>query len=154
MLSKEFPVRHPKAGQPTGFKEKKETGIKKHTIRENVELWEHRAKEINEGLAVLSVRQWSGKPYERGTHQIEIDRLTKIGIQRVFFSYEWHPVLQVLLPVKAEIQENDQKKNIELTELAANDGLILPDFRHWFASRKKNLSERKGVILHFTDMRY
>ena len=37
--------------------------VKLHTIRANYPLWEKRIKDIQEGHAVLSVRQWSGKPY-------------------------------------------------------------------------------------------
>ena len=156
MLSREFPKTHPKAGQPTDFKEKKEAGIKKHTIRGNVELWEYRAKEINAGRAELSVRQWSGKPYERGSHQIEIARHTCLGTQRVSLRYKYNSKRGYHLPISSKVTDsNGVQKVIGLDRLAANDGLSVEDFKEWFSFEGKNLKGViYGVILHFTDMRY
>ena len=53
-----------------------------HTIRTNYQLWEKRINEVQEGNAVLSIRQWSGKPYR--SKQTTILNLTKddgVGIQ-------------------------------------------------------------------------
>ncbi len=157
MLSKVFPVGHPRAGQPTDFKTKKAEGVKKHTIRGNVELWEHRAEEINAGRAVLSVRQWSGKPYEPGSHQIEIARHTSLHTQRISIPYEWHPALQVFLPASQVtiLTKEKEAKVVKTAYVAANDGLSIIDFRHWFASRKKQVPfNRQGIILHFTESVY
>lgn len=158
MLSREFPSTHPKHGEPTDFKTKREVGIKKHTIRQNAMLWELRADEINAGRAVLSIRQWSGKPYEKGSHQIEVARLSRVGVQHVSFEYEWHPVLQVYLPASTlEVYNEDfETKEIATATVATNDGLSLVDFRHWFACRSVSYPPARfhGIILHFTDMRY
>lgn len=148
MLSREFPKTHPRAGEPTDFKTKKEEGVKKHTIRGNAELWEHRAEEINAGRAVLSVRQWSGKPYEPGSHQTEIARHTRLGTQRVkiSFSVPWNKCISVK-------QDNGDIHHPLFCEVARNDGLSPDAFIDWFNPTKKKLVF-KGVILHFTDMRY
>lgn len=146
MLSREFPKSHPRAGEPTDFKTYKEKGTKKHTIRGNAELWEHRAEEINAGRAVLSVRQWSGRPY--CSHQIEIARHTKLGTQRVkmSFSAPWDKCISVK-------QVNGDIHYPLFFEVAQNDGLSPDDFMAWFMkNRKKSVFE--GIILHFTDMRY
>lgn len=73
-LSRHFLANHKRAGEETHFKEKFLLGqgltdydtpsmAKIHTIRANYPLWEKRIKEVQEGRAVLSVRQWTGKPY-------------------------------------------------------------------------------------------
>ena len=147
-LSQLFPVTHKRAGEQTGFKEKFFYGIDKerddgkiHTIRANYELWEKRFKEIAEGRACLSVRQWSGKPY--CSKQVEIARLTKddgIGIQQLIFyhgSIE-HPIIRGgCEPL--------------LSELAYNDGLSVEDWNEWF--KDYNLSKPLAII-HFTNFRY
>lgn len=176
MLSEYFPVSHPKAGQPTGVADALKANLQRlecheqrqcvgcgecvqplkyHTLRRNAELWEKRAAEINAGHAILSIRQWSGKPYGKGTHQIEIARLTHLGTQRITMFYQWHQVLSVYFPASPEVHTSQQAKAVELSRLASNDGLSVVDFMHWFAIRKKRCSEDfHGVILHFTDMRY
>lgn len=83
-LSQVFPTWHKRAGEPTKFRAaflsgqtcskcKKRnhamctsecfSGLKIHTIRANYPLWLKRITEVQQGKAVLSVRQWSGKPY-------------------------------------------------------------------------------------------
>ena len=62
-LSRNFLAYHKRAGEETHFKEKIQSGEKLHTIRANYPLWEKRIKEVQEGRAVLSIRQWTGKPY-------------------------------------------------------------------------------------------
>ena len=85
-LSRYFPAKHSKAGMPTNFKEKFIKGEKMHTIRANFRLWEKRIKEVQAGDAVLSIRQWTGKPYR--SKQVEIAQLTAtdgVGIQKICF---------------------------------------------------------------------
>ena len=149
MLSREFPKSHPRAGEPTDFKTYKEKGTKKHTIRGNAELWEHRVEEINAGRAILSVRQWSGKPYEPGSHQIEIARHTRLGTQRVkiSFSAPFDKFISVY-------QDDGDIHHPLFFEVAQNDGLSPDDFIDWFNPTKKKKLVFKGIILHFTDMRY
>lgn len=77
MLSEFFPKTHNKAGKPTEFKEKVLNKKKIHTIRANFPLWEKRIKEVQEGRAVLSIRQWTGEPYR--SKQVEIVRLAAEG---------------------------------------------------------------------------
>lgn len=154
MLSAVFPKGHPSEGEPTGFKDKllKE---KIHTFRGNADLWEKRAKKINAGEAELSIRQWSGKPYEKGSHQIEIARITKLGTQRATLSYRRYSKDGVSLPYLAEVEGGRyHDKVIEMDKLAANDGLSLDNFRHWFACRERKAKDFHGVLLHFTDFRY
>ena len=174
MLSAVFPKTHNKAGMPTGFKVKFVLGQgcpdcnetqdlsyehisnctgcmrtflfpKLHTIRSNYPLWEKRIKEIQEGHAVLSVRQWTGKPYR--SKQVEIARLTVddgIGIQKLSFDKDKDgvPSLKYF---------NISGKFIDREILANNDGLSKEDWQEWF--RGYDLSNPMTVI-HFTKFRY
>ena len=155
-LSRHFLANHKRAGEETHFKEKFLLGqgltdydtpslAKIHTIRANYPLWEKRIKEIQEGHAVLSVRQWSGKPYR--SKQVEIARLTAdngIGIQKLSFDKDKDgvPSFKFL---------NINGKYIDRETLANNDGLSLNDWVDWFWGY--DLSEPMAII-HFTKFRY
>lgn len=151
-LSRHFLVNHKRAGEETHFKEKFLLGqgltdydtpsmAKLHTIRANYPLWEKRIKEVQEGNAVLSVRQWSGKPY--CSKQIEIARLTAangVGIQMLRFlgdNFNGGYIRNGVFP-------SDKI-------LAKNDGLSLADWEEWFGGY--NFSEPMAII-HFTKFRY
>lgn len=155
-----FPKTHKRAGDPTYFKEKLINGLaqlqgedcKIHTIRANYELWAKRIKEIQEGKAILSIRYWSGKPYN--SKQVEICQLDKnsgIGTQLLY-------VDSVTLcegketPLYATVyQPFEYKFSPPLIYLALNDGLSLDDFKEWF--KKYDLSKPMAII-HFTPFRY
>lgn len=139
-VSKQFPKTHKKAGQSTGFVENIQKLFtnncsKIHTIRSNYDLWSSRAKKINEGKAVLSIRYWSGKPYR--SKQVEICRLEVIGIEKLE-----HPDNFAFAPVEG--------KRVDWGELAKNDGLSFDDFCEWFKPRQKE----PMAIIHFTHFRY
>lgn len=94
MLSKRFPVNHPMAGQHTFFRDKilsslshnNEYWKKLHTIRANYLLWEKRIKEVREGKAILSLRQWADKPYRSKTQEIvRLSASDGVGIQILEF---------------------------------------------------------------------
>lgn len=139
-LSKVFPANHIKAGEPTRFSENlRKTKI--HTIRTNYEFWRKRFDKIERGEAVLSIRQWVGKPYGKGSTQRELCRLSYrdgIGIERLKFDGEllWPKV---------------NNKTVALGILAKNDGLSLVDWNEWFM----NYDLRKPLaVIHFTTFRY
>lgn len=169
MLSKFFPKTHRKVDMPTCFKDKFYLGqgcpdcnetqdlsgenisncngcrracllVKLHTIRANYPLWEKRISDIQDGKAVLSVRQWTGKPYR--SKQREIARLTAadgIGIQRL-------DIFDFMRPAKV-----DSSQLVDLTDLANNDGLSFSDWYHWF--RLADVTKPMAII-HFTKFRY
>lgn len=174
MLSEVFPKTHNKAGMPTGFKVKFSLGQgcpdcnetqdlsfehisnctgcmrtflfpKLHTIRANYPLWGKRISDIQAGKAVLSVRQWNGKPYR--SKQVEIARLTAdngIGIQKLSFykDKDGVPSLKFF---------DIDGKYIDREILANNDGLSKEDWQEWFSCY--DLSKPMAVI-HFTKFRY
>lgn len=162
MLSKEFPKEHPRSHAFTFFEyalrlaleNRKEWVVdtpygtvlvnapKLHTIRTNYERWEKRIKAIQEGKAELSIRQWKGRPYEKGNVQIEIARLSKndgVGIQKL----QWDQVLGWFI--------DDVDSDVTTAELAKNDGLCFDDWKAWF----KDMDFSKPLpIIHFTKFRY
>lgn len=153
MLSKRFPVNHPKAGEPTFFRDKllasvfhnQEHWQKLHTIRANYLLWEKRIKEVRDGKAILSLRQWADKPYRSKTQ--EIVRLTAsdgVGIQILEFDKDRDGM------VSWNFFDIDGKYP-SLEDVAHNDGLSLEDWKAWF--KDYNFSHPLAVI-HFTPFRY
>ena len=139
-VSKQFPKTHIRAGESTRFVE----NIKRlftnecekiHTIRANYELWEKRAKEINEGNAILAIRYWSDKPYN--SKQVEICRLEKFGVEKLEDPTNF---------VFAQIGY----KAVNWETIAINDGLTFEDFCEWFKVRSK----KPMAVIHFTDFRY
>lgn len=139
-VSKQFPKTHSRAGQSTGFVENISQLFtndceKIHTIRSNYDLWQKRAKEINEGKAVLSIRYWSGMPYR--SKQIEICTLERVGVEKLE-----QPDNFVFAPIEG--------KPIDWGVVAKNDGLSFEDFCEWFKSRQKE----PMAVIHFTNYRY
>lgn len=138
-LSEKFPTTHTRKGQETDFRRLFLNGNKIHTIRANFPLWEKRIAQIQKGEAVLSVRQWTGKPYQ--SKQVEIARLTAedgVGIQEL-----------KLTDLSRPTTINGQR--IELQLLAQNDGLSFNDWFNWFIGY--DLSKPLAII-HFTKFRY
>jgi len=72
MCARLFPVYHPRAGKPTGFRESILNGTKIHTLRQT-------AGNRKTG-DIVSLREWAGKPY--GSKQVEFCQ-TRITIQQI-----------------------------------------------------------------------
>jgi hypothetical protein len=145
MVSRVFPAYHPRKGQDTDFQTKIYHAIKPfdvclykpklHTIRGNYALQERRIRAVNEGKAVLSLRYWSGKPYQ--TKQVEFLQLKgdQVGVQKLeAYAMSWH------------VGENQ----VAVKQVAQNDGLTLDDFINWFDMK----IEQEMAIIHFTKFRY
>lgn len=150
-LSRHFLANHKRAGEETHFKEKFLLGqgltdydtpslAKIHTIRANYPLWEKRIKEVQEGRAVLSIRQWTGKPYR--SKQVEIAMLTAengVGVQKLEFYNNTLGLCHIGIVYQRKY------------ELAYHDGLSFEDWKEWF--KGYDLSEPMAII-HFTKFRY
>lgn len=142
-LCKVFPAAHSRSGMPTGFEEKLKNGSKIHTIRKNRNgIWNKWCDDINSGRKYLSVREWSGKPYN--SQQRELMRLEGIGLQEITMTYgSDDAVPQVWI---------DNKK-VHIEEVAKNDGLSVNEFVEWFfGNNSENVFE--GVVIQFTKFRY
>ena len=150
-LSRHFLTNHKRAGEETHFKEKFLLGqgltdydtpslAKIHTIRANYPLWEKRIKEVQDGHAVLSIRQWTGKPYR--SKQVEIAMLTaenSVGVQKLEFYNNTLGLCHIGIVYQRKY------------ELAHHDGLSFEDWEEWF--RGYDLSKPLAII-HFTKFRY
>jgi len=155
-VSKNFPATHKRKGEPTYFEDKimKRYSdfnnflgwVKIHTIRSNYELWEKRIKQVQEGKAILSIRYWSGKPYN--SKQVEICQLDKnsgCGVQKIEFMHDRDNAYSL------KFFNIPRCSFSELPELSKNDGLTLEDFKEWF--KGYDLSKSMAII-HFTNFRY
>lgn len=152
-VSKRFPVYHPKSGELTDFAPKINDEIKIHTIRGNYEFWKKRIDKVNAGLAILSIREWTGKPY--ASKQVELKQLTSAGIQKIntlevhkFGDYGYSLAIDENINIYGE-QDIDGETVKTKRSLFENDGLTELDFYAWFNKPLKN-----PCIIHFTDFRY
>lgn len=165
MLSNTFFPQHPKAGEPTGFKEKVKNGTKRHTCRCNYEYWKDRIARLQERGGVLSIRQWSGKPYQKGStteiimdvpaSMVEVQQL--VMVRRRADGYVYSALVD--------------GKPVDIVTLAKNDGLTLDDFKAFFNpvfdDYEKQVELQKDgeviiptetalkfAVIHFTTFRY
>lgn len=147
-LSRVFPTTHSRRGEPTEFAGKLSSGAKKHTIRKNYDLWKVNAEKMERGKFYLSIRQWSGKPYN--SPQVEIaQRHNPIGVQPIELYY--HADNDT---ITAKI-DGREWLDADCYTLAKNDGLSVQDFKEWFFGKDpKEDKVFKGGIIHFTDFRY
>lgn len=149
IVSLVFPKTHARAGEPTYFREKLITGEKLHTIRANYHLWKKRIDEVNAGEAILSVRYWSGKPYNsKQLRIVEFDKDSGVGVQQLDLTVYGRNGLAF---VNYKNDSGFGAKLVSTGDLSKNDGLSLEYFREWF--RKYDLSKPMAVI-HFTKFRY
>lgn len=142
-LCRVFPKGHRKAGEATDFEDKVKDGRKIHTIRYNGnDVWTKRYKDIMEGRKYLSLRQWTGRPYN--SEQMEIAKVEKIGLQKVTMTYSSGDSLP-----KVWIDGKPQ----DIEAVAKNDGMTVEEFVEWFfGNSKENIFE--GVVIQFTDFKY
>ena len=164
-ISCTFPSYHPRRGEETGFVEKIENALsanvdavqiydqpyKLHTIRGNFPLWQKRIAEVQDGTAVLSLRYWSGKPYN--SPQVEFARLTAgngVGVQMVHIDLSVPSIPNFYMP---EYSTRDIDGFPSVCHIPMNDGLSVEDFAEWFINGKYDLSQPMAII-HFTPFRY
>jgi hypothetical protein len=168
LLSKTFSPQHPKAGQETNFREKLLCGIgcpdcsmekerggiscyycnrgklkKIHTCRSNYEYWKKKIDRLKAEGGVLSIRQWSGKPY-RSPQDIIVDiPASEIDVQKLGFGRE--PDYERIHCTFVD------GKIANFIQIAHNDGLSANDFEAWFENCDLT---RPVAIIHFTKFRY
>lgn len=143
-ISRVFPTKHINAGEPTNFHSKIIRGHKIHTVRSNYAWWSKKIDEVNAGIAVLQVREWSGKPYNSPqTTLITYTKDSGIGYEPVRMAADaFNRDIYVL-------RSGGRDYMIGNIAFAANDGLTLEQFNSWFGPKKF-----EGIIIHFTSFRY
>ena len=141
MLSTTFPVGHSKAGEPTEFAQSILDGTKIHTIRADKKwLWKKRTDDVNAGKKYVSVREWTGRPYN--SEHKKIAAFDHVGLQTI-------TITNSSTGAQCWIDE----KEVPIYEVAKNDGCSVDDFLEFmFLGSKSNIFE--GVVIHFTDFRY
>lgn len=168
MLSKTFFPQHPKAGEPTEFREKVLTGTKRHTCRCNYDYWKTRIETLKKRQGILSLRQWSGKPYQKGSTQEPILDIAAslIDVQQlVMHRGEAYVTDEVLVETKPGVWEKGTTYDysatvdgqpVEVSQLAENDGLELEDFKAWYNPVFDEAGEDTltFAVIHFTTFRY
>lgn len=141
-------VKFPKVGivvpKPTGFKKKILSGEKRHTIRHSYEFWKKRIDEINAGRAILSVRQWSGRPYNSKQKEIKQFKQGEVSYQSVAITGQASDV-----GIQQESGGYKLLSNKKIKTLAENDGVTLKQFQSFFKRGVLN-----GIIIHFSKTRY
>lgn len=137
-IAKTFPGTHPRKGEPTDFFSKIESGAKIHTIRSNYDLWKKRIDVVTYREGLLSLREWTGKPYR--SPQRELKRINEVGIQKIERKSDgfWHI--------------DDIGTALSTRWIARNDGLSLPDFIQWFNLQPEGTGPL--ALIHFTNFRY
>ena len=167
MLSKTFFPQHPKAGEPTGFRDKVLKGEKRHTCRCNYDYWKKAIAKLKEREGILSLRQWGGKPYEKGSHT---ERVLDIGsgivdVQELVMSREVIKDSEIYVegePGVFAVHEDYEYRAevdgtpVDVSELAKNDGLSLEDFKAWFnpVFDKEKEARLTFAVIHFSTFRY
>lgn len=133
-LAKTFPVYHPRAGEPTGFADAFLSGRKIHTIRAN-------EKGYYKTGDIVSVRQWSGKPY--ASKQETLEDGVKIAVVPVCLSW-----------MNGDMAIRFGNIPCSPSVVARKDGLAFNDFVAWFNPRRLQNLTLNYSIIHFTDFRY
>lgn len=168
-FSRQFPVKHPRAGEPTFFVEQIYNGIgfKIGTTKQSGDIPEAMWDKVNDFVLLdgehkkyhtiragnrwnvgdwFSPRIWSGKPYASKQIEfappIEIKKIWDIEIR--FTETKWFFKLNGI-DMSDEITDFCIDDFVE--ELAKNDGLTLPDFLNWFEIHPKRTTSFNGQIL-------
>lgn len=136
-VSKHFPLTHSMSGKPTNFIDKINLNQKIHTIRLNYDLWEKRVNQINEGTAILSLRHWTGRPYNSKQKEFAVLHDRQVGIQKIKFIDLGSCLI-------------DDRRFVDPNEIADNDGLSIKDFIEWFHP----FPTKPAAIIHFSNIRY
>jgi hypothetical protein len=140
-VAKNFLSNHPKKGTPTDFENKIISGMKRHTIRANYDYWSKIVEKCKAGEALISIRQWSGRPYQ--SKQFEICQCLNPEIQKIHFTKGTPETTPTIYIGQRSFFGED------FNTIARNDGFEdVQDFLDWFPH------EFDGGIIHLGPNKY
>ena len=142
LIAKNFLQGHPKAGTPTNFGGRIESGWKKHTVRQSYTDWKNMEKKVNEKRLVLDIHQWSANPYS--SKQEQLMTLRNICVETFQINSKGlYYVGGTLIPNIHNFVYNDGFTRDE-------EGVL--DFEEWIGwERGKTFN---GCLIYLTDFRY
>lgn len=146
MLSKDIFAAGKKTAEYSGFSEKVRSKDKIHTVRSNPQYWQKKIATLKEKGGILCLRQWSDKPYRSPQETILEVPAELVEVQTLVLNRE-----------KVEkYRANINGKDIEIDQIAKNDGLSSINFINWFSPMfdKAGTNELTFAIIHFTKFRY
>lgn len=128
MFSKTFPAYHPRAGEPTGFRESILAGRKVHTIRKTAG--------NRKGGETVSLREWAGRPY--ASQQVEFAQCEL-----------------VITPCRLSFYVSADAANATpyIRRVARQDGLGVQDFIDWFTLVPGKPWSFRGVCIWLRNVR-
>ena len=157
-LSKRFMKDHPRAGEPTGFREKVLSGEKIHTCRLHTSKgwWEGIIQNLRRQGGELHLRQWTGKPYASPQETLKILPSAAVHTQLLTLSVRHIPE-RGAIAYGASVEG----RQVPLELLAKNDGLTFQDYIDWFRPLLDRVTDPKTgcgevtlTIIHFTEFSY
>lgn len=127
LLSKVFFSAHHKAGMPTNFRQKVESGEKIHTIRANAEYWQEKLCNLSRKGGSLCIRQWKEKPY-RSTQE-EVTSIPSNVAHCQLLEFTKH-----IGNLGHSFTAKVDGKKVSISQLAKNDGFCedWASFLAWF----------------------
>ena len=151
MLTKEFFKGHPMAGKPTNFSTLVKQGKKIHTCRDNHDYWAGKIEALKKNGGVLSIREWSGKPYRSNQNVIMDVPASEVHVSTL----ELHRIITVYN--EKRYYATIGGKPISMAKLAGNDGF---NFQTDFEAFLDPIFDMRGAdvvklaIIHFNSYRY
>lgn len=119
-------------------------GTKIHTIRTDA------SRRWKPGM---SIQHWHGNPrnVRQNPYKFADGRCQAVQDIRIIRQGEYVPCVYVFAPRQGE-HAGYFLSDLQVEELAKNDGLSLAEFRDWFVPAEA--PEFQGRIIHFTDFKY
>lgn len=157
MLTKVFFSEHPKSGQETHFADLVKAGKKIHTCRDNFNYWAEKIASLKRTGGVLSVRQWSGKPY-RSPQEIVVEiPASKVGVSELIVERIFIPSVHLRPSEMTAYKASIGDTQIDIKKLAKNDGFSYEGDFVSFINPLFNKYQRNIIrlaIIHFNEFEY
>lgn len=152
-FSTRFPKSHSRHGESTNFVKNILDGQKIHTCRQNYDYWAEKISRLRKAGGYLSLRTWTGKPYASPQAEIMHVPAEVVGVQKLTLYVQVIERSDRIYFIEAAT--GGGSREIQMEDLARNDGLSRQDFEDWFAPLFiGEYTEVELAIIHFTKFRY